>query len=62
MSLYVSQAKFVKGHLNATFQIDDSELAGMHKSMSINPFHFGPQNNQALVIAARKKQEEERNG
>ncbi len=29
--------------------------------MSINPFHYGPQNDQALVIAARKEQQEERN-
>ncbi len=53
MSLYVFQAKFVKGHLNATFQSDDLELAAMHKSTS-NPFYYGPQNDQALVIAARK--------
>jgi hypothetical protein len=61
MPLYIFQAKFVKGHLNATFQSDDLELAAMHKSTSINPFHFGPQNDQALVIAARKEQEEEQN-
>jgi hypothetical protein len=61
MSLYVFQAIFVKGHLNATFQCDDLKLAVMHKLMSINPFHYRPQNDQALVIAARKEQEEERN-
>jgi hypothetical protein len=61
MLLYAFQAKFVKGRLNATFQSDDLELAAMHKSTSINPFHYGPQNDQALVIAARKEQEEERN-
>ncbi len=61
MLLYVFQAKFVKGHLNATFQSDDLKLAAMHKSTSINPFHYGPQNDQALVIVARKEQEEERN-
>ncbi len=59
--LYVFQAKFVKGHLNATFQSDDLELAAMHESTSINPFHYRLQNEQALVIAAKKKQEEERN-
>jgi hypothetical protein len=42
MLLYVFQAKFVKGHLNATFQSDDLELAAMHKSTSINPFHYRP--------------------
>jgi hypothetical protein len=57
MSLYVFPAKFIKGHLNAAFQIDDLELAAMHKSTSINPFHYGPQNNQAMVIAAKKEQE-----
>jgi hypothetical protein len=61
MSMYVFQAKFVKGHLNATFQSDDLKLAAMHKSTSINPFYYGPQNDQALVIAARKEQEEEQN-
>jgi hypothetical protein len=61
MLLYVFQAKFVKGHLNATFQSDDLKLAAMHKSMSINPFHYGLQNDQALVIAVRKEQEEEQN-
>ncbi len=33
----------------------------MHKSTSINPFYYGPQNDQALVIRARKEQEEEQN-
>jgi hypothetical protein len=61
MSLYVFQVKFVKGHLNATFQSDDLKLTAMNKSMSINPFHYGPQNDQALVIAATKEKEEERN-
>ncbi len=61
MSLYVFQAKFVKVHLNATFQSDDLKLAAMHKTTSINPFHYGPQNDQALVIVARKEQEEEQN-
>ncbi len=61
MSLYVFPAKFLKGHLNAAFQSNDLELAAMHKSTSINPFHYGPQNNQAMVIAARKEQEEEQN-
>jgi hypothetical protein len=61
MSLNVFQVKFVKGHLNATFQSDDLKLAAMHKATSINLFHYGPQNDQALVIAARKEQEEERN-
>ncbi len=61
MLLYVFQAKIVNGHLNATFQSDDLELAAMHKSMIINPFHYRPQNDQALVIAATKEKEEERN-
>ena len=61
MLLYVFQAKFVKGHLNATFQSDDLELATMYQSISINPFHYGPQNDQALVIVARKEQEKEWN-
>jgi hypothetical protein len=61
MSLYVFQEKFVKRHQNATFQSDDLKLAAIHKSTSINPFHYGLQNDQTLVIAARKEQEEERN-
>ncbi len=61
MLLCVFQAKFVKGHLNETFQSDDLDLAAMHKSTSINPFHYGPQNDQALVATARKEQEEEQN-
>jgi hypothetical protein len=44
MLLYVFQAKFFKGHLNATFQSDDLVLAGMHKSTSINPFYYELQN------------------
>jgi hypothetical protein len=61
MLLYVFPAKFVKGHLNAAFQSNDLKLAMMHKLTSINPFHYGPQNNQAMVIVARKEQEEEQN-
>jgi hypothetical protein len=56
-----SSKKIIKGHLNTTFQSDDLKLAAMHESMSINPFHYEPQNDQALVILARKEQEEERN-
>jgi hypothetical protein len=61
MSFYVFQAKFIKGHLNAALQSNDLELAAMHKSTSINPFHYGPQNDQAMVIAAKNEQEEKRN-
>ncbi len=61
MLLYMFPAKFVKGHLNAAFQSNNLKLAAMHKSTSINPFHYRPQNDQAMVIAARKEQEEERN-
>ena len=61
MSLYVFPAKFIKGHLNAAFQSNDLELAAMHKSTSINPFHYGLQNDQAMVIAAKNEQEEKRN-
>jgi hypothetical protein len=61
MSLYVFPAKFIKGHLNAAFQSNDLKLAAIHKSTNINPFHYGLQNDQAMVIAAKKEQEEERN-
>jgi hypothetical protein len=42
MSLYVFPPKFTKGHLNATFQSNELELAAIYKSTSINPFHYAP--------------------
>jgi hypothetical protein len=49
MSLYVFLPKFTKGHLNATFQSSDLELAAIYKSTSINPLHYALQLDQILV-------------
>ncbi len=54
MSLYVFPQKFVKGHLNASFQSNKLKFAWLYKSMSINLFQYAPQTNQALVMAAQK--------
>jgi hypothetical protein len=61
MSLYVFPPKFTKGHLNATFQSNDLELAEIYKSTSINPFHYAPQLDQILVATAKKEVKEEQN-
>jgi hypothetical protein len=58
---YVFPPKFTKGHLNATFQSNDLELAAICKSTSTNPFHYAPQLDQVLVAAAKKEVEEEQN-
>ncbi len=61
MSLYVFPPKFTKGHLDATFQSNDLELAVIYKSTSINPFHYALQLDQILVAAAKKEVKEEQN-
>jgi hypothetical protein len=61
MSLYVFPQKFVKGHLNVSFQSNELKFALLYKSTSINPFQYAPQTNQALVTAARKDMKEQRN-
>ncbi len=61
MSLYVFPPKFTKGHLNATFQSNELELAAMYKSTLINPFLYAPQTDQASVLAAQKDFDLERN-
>ena len=62
MSLHVLQPKFVKGHLNASFQSDHQlEFASLYKSTSINPFQYTPQTDQAVVTWAHKEMEEECN-
>ena len=62
MSLHVLQPKFVKGHLNASFQSDHQlEFASLYKSTSINPFQYTPQTDQAVVMWAHKEMEEECN-
>jgi hypothetical protein len=61
MSLYVFPQKFVKGHLNVSFQSDELKFALLYKSTSINPFQYAPQTNQASVTAARKDMKEQRN-
>jgi hypothetical protein len=43
------------------FQSNDLELAAIHKSTSINPFHYAPQLDQILVAAAKKEVDEEQN-
>jgi hypothetical protein len=55
MLIYVIPPKFTKGHLNATFQSNELELAAINKSTSINPFNYAPQTNQASVLAVKKE-------
>jgi hypothetical protein len=55
MLMYVIPPKFTKGHLNATFQSNELELAAIYKSTSINPFNYAPQTNQASVLATKKE-------
>jgi hypothetical protein len=61
MSLTVFPKKFTEAHLNASFQCADLEAGLMYKNPSINPFHYAPQNNHALVKAASTKIQEECN-
>jgi hypothetical protein len=61
MSLFVFPQKFTKAHLNASFQSIDLETEMIYKSTSINPSHYTPQTNCALVKAANSKMEEEQN-
>ena len=61
MSLSVFPKKFNKAHLNASFQCADLESNMLYKNPSINPFHYAPQVNRALVKAATVEIEEERN-
>jgi hypothetical protein len=61
MSLTVFSKKFTKAHLNTSFQCADLEADFMYKNPSINPFHYAPQNNCALVKAALTKIQEECN-
>jgi hypothetical protein len=49
MSLFVFPKKFAKAHLNVSFQCANLEAGLVYKTASINPFHYGPQNNRALV-------------
>ncbi len=53
--MYVIPPKFIKEHLNATFQSDELELAAIYKSTSINPFNYAPQTDHASVLAAKKE-------
>jgi hypothetical protein len=59
MSLYVFPPKFTKGHSNAMLQSSNLELAAIYESTSIKTFHYAPQLDQILVIAAKKKVKEE---
>ncbi len=61
MSLSVFPKKFNKVHLNASFQCADLESNMLYKNPLINPFHYAPQVNRALVKAATVEIEEERN-
>ena len=61
MSLSVFPKKFTKAHLNASFQSVDLETNVMYKNTSVNPFHYAPHNNRALIQAAWVEIEEERN-
>jgi hypothetical protein len=61
MSLFVFPQKFTKAHLNASFQSINIGTGMIYKSTSINPFHYAPQTNRALVKAANSKMEEEQN-
>jgi len=61
MSLSVFPKKFIKAHLNASFQCANLGANMMYKNPSINPFHYAPQKNRALVQAALVEIEEEQN-
>ena len=61
MSLSVFPKKFTKVHLNASFQSSDLETNMMYKNTSVNPFHYAPHNNRALIQAALVEIKEERN-
>ena len=61
MSLVVFPQKFTKGHLNASFQSSDLKMGSMYKSMSLNPFHYGPQGNRKMILEAATKMDEEHN-
>ena len=61
MSLSVFPKKFTKAHLNASFQSADLETNMMYKNTSVNPFHYAPHNNRALIQAAWVEIEEECN-
>jgi hypothetical protein len=61
MSLVVFPPKFVKGHLNASFQSSNLKSWTIYKSASIHPFHCAPQYNQKLVKDATIEMEAEQN-
>jgi hypothetical protein len=61
MSLYVFPPKFANGHLNATFQSNDLDLAAIYKSTFINSFHYAMQPDKILVAAAKREVKEEQN-
>jgi hypothetical protein len=61
MSLICFPPKFMKGHLNASFQSFDLEAGAIYKSTSLNPFQCALQNNRVLMKAATSKMEEARN-
>jgi hypothetical protein len=61
MSLPVFPQEFTKAHLNASFQSIDLEIGMIYKSISINPVHYAPQTNRALVKVAYSKMEEGQN-
>jgi hypothetical protein len=59
MSLVVFPPKFVKGHLNPSFQSSNLKSGMIYKSASIHPFHYAPQYNQKLVKDATIEMEAE---
>jgi hypothetical protein len=61
MSLVCFPPKFMKGHLNASFQSFDLEAGAIYKSTSLNPFQYAPRNNHVLVKAATSEMEEAHN-
>ncbi len=61
MSLSVFPKKFTKAHLNASFQSADLEMCMMYKNTSVNPFHYAPHNNRALIQSASVEFKEECN-
>jgi hypothetical protein len=61
MSLIVSPSKFTKGHLITSFQSANIKTSSIYKSALIHPFHYAPQTNCLLVMAAPKEMDKERN-
>ncbi len=61
MSLIVFPPKFVKGHLNPSFQSSNLKSGTIYKSASIHPFHYAPQYNQKLVKGATIEMEAKQN-